>query len=171
MQLSQLPQPQPILRCLSLNSNSTAMFNPNVQPLLLPQDGELTDKNCSVSVVGKDTTFTLLEDEALAPYITGGCWAAGRRRAAVLSCRHTSWRLALPAATPSCPRALGCALTLPPCSAAPFAAAVKEEEPAAAGMEAEQPAAEAEGGAAAGGEGEQQGGGGGDEGGAAPMQE
>lgn len=34
------------------------------------QDGELTDKNCSVSVVGKDTTFTLLEEDALAPYIT-----------------------------------------------------------------------------------------------------
>ncbi len=42
-------------------------------PSLL-QDGELTDKNCSVAVVGKDMPFTLLEDESLAPYITGG-WA------------------------------------------------------------------------------------------------
>jgi 20S proteasome subunit alpha 6 len=33
------------------------------------QDGELTDKNCTVSVVGLDTTFVILEDEALAPYI------------------------------------------------------------------------------------------------------
>lgn len=34
------------------------------------QDGELTDKNCSVAVVGKGMPFTLLEDEALEPYIT-----------------------------------------------------------------------------------------------------
>lgn len=32
-------------------------------------DGELTDKNCSVAVVGKGMPFTLLEDESLAPYI------------------------------------------------------------------------------------------------------
>lgn len=36
------------------------------------QDGEVTDKNCSVAVVGKDMPFTLLEDESLAPYIAGG---------------------------------------------------------------------------------------------------
>lgn len=36
------------------------------------QDGELTDKNCSVAVVGRDMPFTLLEDEALLPYIEGG---------------------------------------------------------------------------------------------------
>jgi hypothetical protein len=39
------------------------------------QDGELSDKNCSVAVVGAGMPFTLLEDEALAPYITGGCCA------------------------------------------------------------------------------------------------
>ena len=107
MQLSQLPRPQPILRCLFLNSSS----NPNVQPHrstpAAPQDGELTDKNCSVSVVGKDTTFTLLEEDALAPYITGGCWVAGRRRAAVTFCHHTSWQWALPAATPLPPLSAG----------------------------------------------------------------
>jgi hypothetical protein len=45
-----------------------------VLPALPPplQDGELTDKNCSVAVVGRDMPFTLLEDEALQPYIEGG---------------------------------------------------------------------------------------------------
>ncbi|KAL4421352.1 hypothetical protein ABPG75_010643 [Micractinium tetrahymenae] len=33
------------------------------------QDGELTEKNCSVAVVGGDMPFTLLEDDSLAPYI------------------------------------------------------------------------------------------------------
>ena len=42
-----------------------------------PQDGELTDKNCSVAVVGKGMPFTLLEDEALEPYITGGSRGGG----------------------------------------------------------------------------------------------
>ncbi len=35
------------------------------------QDGEITEKNVTVSVVGKDMAFTILEDEALLPYITG----------------------------------------------------------------------------------------------------
>ena len=48
--------------------------HPSPSPPAPPQDGELTDKNCSVAVVGKDLPFTLLEDEALAPYIAGGCW-------------------------------------------------------------------------------------------------
>ena len=34
-------------------------------------DGELTAANCSVAVVGRGMPFTLLEDEALEPYITG----------------------------------------------------------------------------------------------------
>ncbi|GLC36583.1 Proteasome subunit alpha type-1-B [Pleodorina starrii] len=32
-------------------------------------EGELTDANCSVAVVGKDLAFTLLEDAAVQPYI------------------------------------------------------------------------------------------------------
>ncbi len=32
-------------------------------------DGELTSQNCTVSVVGKDTLFTLLEDEDLQPFL------------------------------------------------------------------------------------------------------
>jgi len=35
------------------------------------QDGELSAQNCSVAVVGKDMDFTILEDEALEPYIAG----------------------------------------------------------------------------------------------------
>ena len=132
------------------------------------QDGELTDKNCSVSVVGKGMTFTLLEDEALAPYIAGGCWGS------CLPCGCMALRIKLDMCSAS-PTWLSCCPRPPPCpphdtppSSCP-AAAVKEEEPAAAGMEAEQPAGE--GGAGEGGEGEQQGGGGGDAGGEAPMQE
>ncbi|EFJ51391.1 20S proteasome alpha subunit F [Volvox carteri f. nagariensis] len=33
-------------------------------------EGELTDANCSVAVVGKDLSFTVLEDQAVEPYIT-----------------------------------------------------------------------------------------------------
>jgi 20S proteasome subunit alpha 6 len=33
-------------------------------------EGELTDANSSVAVVGKDLAFTLLEDETVKPYIT-----------------------------------------------------------------------------------------------------
>lgn len=33
------------------------------------QDGDLTEQNCSVAIVGKDVAFTILEDESLAPYI------------------------------------------------------------------------------------------------------
>lgn len=33
------------------------------------QEGELTAANCTVALVGKDTPFTVLEDESLAPYI------------------------------------------------------------------------------------------------------
>jgi hypothetical protein len=36
------------------------------------QDGEITEKNVTVSVVGKDMKFTILEDDLLLPYITGG---------------------------------------------------------------------------------------------------
>uniref|UniRef100_A0A7S1T8X3 Proteasome subunit alpha type n=1 Tax=Tetraselmis chuii TaxID=63592 RepID=A0A7S1T8X3_9CHLO len=32
-------------------------------------DGELTAANCSIAIVGKDTAFTILEDDALQPYI------------------------------------------------------------------------------------------------------
>eukprot|EP00271_Cylindrocystis_brebissonii_P003552 TRINITY_DN14677_c0_g1_i1.p1 TRINITY_DN14677_c0_g1~~TRINITY_DN14677_c0_g1_i1.p1 ORF type:complete len:308 (+),score=69.38 TRINITY_DN14677_c0_g1_i1:140-1063(+) len=32
-------------------------------------DGDLTSKNCSVAIVGKDEKFIILEDEALQPYI------------------------------------------------------------------------------------------------------
>ncbi|KAG2432045.1 hypothetical protein HYH02_013115 [Chlamydomonas schloesseri] len=32
-------------------------------------EGELTDANCSVAVVGKDSAFTLLEDAGVAPFI------------------------------------------------------------------------------------------------------
>lgn len=35
------------------------------------QDGEITEKNVTVSVVGKDMAFTILEGEALEPYIAG----------------------------------------------------------------------------------------------------
>lgn len=33
------------------------------------QDGELSSSNCSIAIVGKDTTFAVLEDEALQPFI------------------------------------------------------------------------------------------------------
>lgn len=32
-------------------------------------DGELTGSNCTVAVVGKDTLFTLLEDDDLVPFL------------------------------------------------------------------------------------------------------
>ena len=46
------------------------------------QDGDLTEKNCSVSIVGVDQPFTVLEDEALGPFVAavrdedGGVMAA-----------------------------------------------------------------------------------------------
>lgn len=33
------------------------------------QDGNLTEKNCTVAIVGKDLPFTILEEESLQPYI------------------------------------------------------------------------------------------------------
>lgn len=33
------------------------------------QDAELSSKNCSVAIVGKGLSFTLLEDDAVAPYV------------------------------------------------------------------------------------------------------
>eukprot|EP00897_Mesotaenium_endlicherianum_P009233 jgi/Mesen1/8338/ME000461S07753 len=33
------------------------------------QEGELTSKNCSIAIVGKDKKFTILEDDAAQPYI------------------------------------------------------------------------------------------------------
>lgn len=33
------------------------------------QDAELSSKNCSVAIVGKGLAFTLLEDDAVAPYV------------------------------------------------------------------------------------------------------
>ena len=34
------------------------------------QDGDLTEKNCSVAVVGPDQSFTILEDEGILPFVT-----------------------------------------------------------------------------------------------------
>ncbi|VDI49178.1 20S proteasome subunit alpha 6, partial [Mytilus galloprovincialis] len=35
----------------------------------LPQEVELTTKNCSLGVVGKDTDFTIFDDDRVAPYL------------------------------------------------------------------------------------------------------
>lgn len=43
------------------------------------QDGDITEKNVTVAVVGKELNFTLLEGEALAPYIAGKKRALGRQ--------------------------------------------------------------------------------------------
>lgn len=34
------------------------------------QDGDLTKKNCSVAIVGDDQPFTILEDDAIEPFVT-----------------------------------------------------------------------------------------------------
>ena len=60
---------------LSRTQPPTAHRLPPPPPPSFVQDGELSDKNCSVAVVGAGMPFTLLEDEALAAYITGGCCA------------------------------------------------------------------------------------------------
>jgi len=35
----------------------------------LPNEVELTTKNCSIAIVGKDTSFTIYEDDAVSPYL------------------------------------------------------------------------------------------------------
>jgi len=37
----------------------------------LPNDVDLTTKNCSIAVVGKGTRFTIYDDDAVAPFLAG----------------------------------------------------------------------------------------------------
>lgn len=52
------------------NESLDALINHGLQALTASlQDGELEENSCTVGVVGEDMSFTLLEGQALQPYL------------------------------------------------------------------------------------------------------